>query len=567
MPSPPVLLRGTLAQSPLPELLVRFLDEQLAGTLVLQEPSGAKSAVLIVRGAPAKARLAHSPVYLADVLNDLGILSAELRARYLEETREAKQHLGQWLVRRGEVDDTSLYVALREQLRRQVLFLCDSPPATAFGLYQANYLDAWGASAEWRVKPLPLIWRALVDTARPDAVARAVRELGERRLRMRFEAPIVRYGMDKAEAGLVNVLRAKPQPVAELLHSGVAPEERVRRILYALYHTRQLDLGANLAEPVGLREPPESPQSVPPPRRVTSSQPGHVSPSSRRRMPSSAGLGSSPSQRSAAEKARSTSPAGGTPVPGTSVRPPCTPEQVQAFASELERREQLEKTDFYEVLEVDRRADVASIRASFFKLAKRWHPDRLAPELEHLRERVTHVFARMSEAHQVLSDPQQRAQYEQALSQGGAPEEQEQVLAVLRAATAFQRAEVLMKKRDEAGALKEARAAYDGDPSQAEYAALYAWLEARQRKEDFGELIRLMDSAVEREPENVRIRWYRGQLYKRAGKAAMAIREFRRVVELAPGHVEAQRELRVYEMRRRSESGAHQGLFSRWRKK
>ncbi|NLE86623.1 MAG: DnaJ domain-containing protein [Myxococcales bacterium] len=565
MPSPPVLLRGSLAQSPLPELLVRFLDEQLAGTLVLQEPSGAKSAVLIVRGAPAKARLAQSPVYLADVLNDLGILSAELRARYLEETREAKQHLGQWLVRRGEVDDTSLYVALREQLRRQVLFLCDLPPGTAFGLYQANYLDAWGASAEWRVKPLPLIWRALVDKARPDRVALALQELGDRRLRMRFEAPIMRYHMDKSEAALVNVLRAKPQPVAELLRSGVATEERVRCILYALHHTRQLDLGVPLREPVGLREPPESPQSVPPPRRLTPSQPGHVSPSSRRRLPSSANLSRSPSQRGVSDEVPSTTPPTGTPV--GSVRPPCTPEQVQAFEKELERREQLEKADFYEVLEVDRRADVASIRASFFKLAKNWHPDRLAPELEHLRERVTRVFARMSEAHQVLSDPQQRAQYEQALTQGDAPEEQEQVLAVLRAATAFQRAEVLMKKRDDVGALKEARAAYEGDPSQAEYAALYAWLEARQRKEDFAELIRLMDGAVEREPENVRIRWYRGQLLKRAGKEAMAMREFRRVVELSPGHVEAQRELRVYEMRRRSESGAHQGLFSRWRKK
>lgn len=545
MSSPPVLLRGTLAQRPLPELLVTLLDTSAAGTLVLQEPSGVKSAVLVVRGAPAKARLANNPIFLGNVLVDLGLLPESDLARRVEEAVRTKRHLGQMLVERGLLDDTSLFGALREQLHRQVLHLCDLPGETVFGLYQPNYLDAWGASAEWRVKPLPLIWRALVSKAPLERVTRTMASLGDRKLRMRFEAPVARYRLEKDEMAVVNVLRAKPQSAAELLNCGLGTDERVQRIVYALCGTRQLDLGAELAPPVGYAEPPETPRSMPPPSR--SSAPA---PQSGR---AAAGKGSGPGParpRSSAPVSRLSS------------------EELQAFREEVLARGQLEGATLYQVLGLEPGADSAAVRSAFFHLAKRWHPDRLAPELEDLREEVTRAFARMTEAYQVLSNDEQRARYDANLEEGG-NEEQEQVLAVLRAAAAFQRAEVLMKKRDELGALREARAAYEGDATQAEYKALYAWLASKERKPDaLDDLLSLLDEAVRDEPENVRIRWYRGQLFKRMGRGAQAIRDFRYIVSLAPGHLEAQREIRVYEMRRRSESETSaSGLFARWRKK
>lgn len=562
MSAPTVLLRGTLAQSPLPELLVRLLDEQLAGTLVFQEPTGAKSAVLVVRGAPGKARVARTTSYLGDVLVDLGILTGAERKRAGEEAQREGERLGQLLLRQGLIDDTSLYVALREQLRLQILALCDLPRETVFGLYQANYLHDWGASPEWRVKPLPLVWRTLAEKGPIDRVTQIVADLGERKLRMRFEAPVARYRMNKAESALVNVLRAKPQSVGELLNCGVGGDEQVRRIVYALCQTRQLDLGAHLAEPVGLREPPESPQSVPPPA-PPSQRASALPPSSRRSLPP----GSTPSTGDAAGAPR-TPPAA--PV-AAKARPGSTrsAEEIAQFRAEIEGREKLEKADYYEVLGLQRGVDPGTVRSVFFQLAKRWHPDRLPPELEDVRDRVTRAFARMTEAHQVLTDLAQRAEYDKGLAEGNDSEEQEQVLAVLRAASAFQRAEVLMKKRDEAAALKEAQAAYEGDPGQAEYAALYAWLASRQRKEGFDDLVALLDKAVTSEPDNVRIRWYRGQLSKRLGREVHAIRDFRHIVELVPSHVEAQRELRVYEMRRKAENAPQTspGLFGRWRKK
>lgn len=523
------MLRGTFAETPLPELLVTLLDGSVAGTLVVQETDGSKSAVLIIRGAPAKARLAHNPVFLGEVLVDLGIIDEATRRSTLEEALQTRRPHGQVLLARGRVDDTSLYVGLREQLHRQTLALCELPAETIFGIYPVNYLESWGPTSEWRVKPLPLVWRALCDKTPLPRVEQIVAQLAHRELRMRFEAPVGRYRLDKNELALVNVLRAKPQPVGPLLASGVGSEERVRRAVYALVVTRQLELGPNMQDPVGAHEPPESPQSVPPPAM----------------RPKSRG----PAPPGAAAQASAQSPQAPRAATGQARR---SSEEVQSFRKEVEERRAREAATYYELIGVERGADTSTIRGAFFQLAKRWHPDRLTDELSDLREIVTKTFAHMSEAHQVLTDEDQRRKYDELLDSGGV-DEQQQVMAVIRAAGAFQKAEVLVRKRDFAGALEEARAAYDGDPEQAEYGALYAHLLTRDQSGDVMEALGILDKAVESEPDNVRIRWYRGQLLKKIGNEPRAIRDFKHIVNLKPHHVEALREIRLYEMRKSSD--------------
>lgn len=65
------------------------------------------------------------------------------------------------------------------------------------------------------------------------------------------------------------------------------------------------------------------------------------------------------------------------------------------------------RRDFYEVLEVDRTADGEVIKKSFRKLALKYHPDR-NPGDQEAEER----FREVSEAYQILSDPEQRARYD-----------------------------------------------------------------------------------------------------------------------------------------------------------
>jgi tetratricopeptide (TPR) repeat protein len=204
----------------------------------------------------------------------------------------------------------------------------------------------------------------------------------------------------------------------------------------------------------------------------------------------------------------------------------------------------------YEVLGVPKDAPAAVIQTAFFGLAKKWHPDRLRADMADLRDQATRVFARISEASQVLSDAASRRAYDESLVAGEGADEAAQVQKVLRAANAFQKAEVLLKRGNLALAEREAIVAFEGDPSQADHVALYAWILAQKPDANLVELAAQLDKACKSEPNNLRARWYRGQLLKRLGRNRDALHDFRFIVERDPRHTDAHREVRLYAMRR-----------------
>ena len=65
------------------------------------------------------------------------------------------------------------------------------------------------------------------------------------------------------------------------------------------------------------------------------------------------------------------------------------------------------KRDYYEVLGVGREAGEGDIKASYRKLALRFHPDRNPDDPE-----AEEKFKEASEAYSVLSDAQKRAAYD-----------------------------------------------------------------------------------------------------------------------------------------------------------
>src|SRR5690606_38867042 len=156
--------------------------------------------------------------------------------------------------------------------------------------------------------------------------------------------------------------------------------------------------------------------------------------------------------------------------------------QLDEFRREIEALTENPPATYYDVLGVPLNADPNTVRAEFFRLAKRWHPDKLPDELQSYRSAVTQIFARMSEAHQVLTDAARRADYDRRLNE--APDsEQRKVTQILEAVSAFQRAEVLFKKKDYPRALEEAKRAFEGDSTQADHVALYAHLLSLQNSD------------------------------------------------------------------------------------
>src|SRR3954465_6404053 len=68
----------------------------------------------------------------------------------------------------------------------------------------------------------------------------------------------------------------------------------------------------------------------------------------------------------------------------------------------------MSKRDYYEVLGITKDADVAAIKSAYRKLAIKFHPDKNPGD-----KAAEEKFKELGEAYEVLSDPQQRAVYDQ----------------------------------------------------------------------------------------------------------------------------------------------------------
>ena len=519
---------GTLAATPISNLLVYALDRRLSGTLVLEDPVQQKRAISFRRGVPLKVKLAELVAPLSELLVSAGVVDQSTAEATYEESRAQGVLHGRVLVAQGLVDESALVDLLAEQVGKKIEWVCGLPRDTVYGYYDGqDFLEGYGGKDEVPVDPLSLVWRAVRLLAEPAVVDATLARLGGREARLHPRSRVNRFGFTPRERGVVDVLRAKPQPVPNLVQTGLLPERELKRVLYTLVITRHLDLGSG-ALPIGV----ETTSSIMPPGSLRS-EPPHRAP-----MPSTAGVAS---------------PA---PAPVKPVPPQRSSPQVEAQRQEIRQRaEQVGGQNYYEILGVARDAPTTAIQAAFFQLAKLWHPDRLGPELSDVKEQAMRVFARMSEAHQILTNDEQRKEYERLMREGGAaPDEQEMVQRVLRAATAFQKAEVLARRGNLAEAEKHAQTAVENDPEQAEYMALYADLLSqkpeRTQTGNYEDVLKMVNDARRMQPDNLKVRLYRARVLKRSGDTEAAHREFRGIVEQDAHNVEAAREVRLHEMRR-----------------
>jgi curved DNA-binding protein CbpA len=540
--------QGTLVETPLSHLLVYALDHRLEGTLVIEEPGQRRHAVYFSAGAPTIVHSADPVIRLGDLLVRQGALAASAVEPAVVRARAARKLLGASLIESGAITEEALMSALVEQMAQTLLYLHARPGESAFGYYDGiNYLERLEPIAI-KANPFPLIWRLFRDAADERRVVEVVNRLGEGSLRLHVAAPIAKFGFEPRVQAVVDVLRAKPQPWVELNGRSLVSESTLRRLLYMLCMLRHLDLpgtappvGAHTTPPPGSLplQPAASRSSSPAPGRTSTTTPAHAVPAHAAPPPKAA-------------QPPATAPT--SPSPGARPRLMSSPE-ADALRAEIKRRAEDTSASYYEILGVPQDATPATIQAAFFQLAKTLHPDRLSPELADVRDLASRVFARLSEAHQVLGDPRRRQEYDSRMQNAENGEDQEQVQRVLRAATAYQKALVLLKRQSLEAAEQEAKLAAETDPEQADYIGLLAWIQSMKPNADLPLLVVKLDKAVDMEENNLRVRWYRGQLLKRLGKEGRAQHDFRFILERDPKHVDAQREVRLFEMRRASGKG------------
>jgi curved DNA-binding protein CbpA len=544
MSQPAPTASGTLAATPLGHLLIYALDRRLTGTIVFEEPDHKKHAVYFTMGAPAAARSATVIAPLGELAVARGIISRSRLEPALQAAREAGKRLGEVLLDWVVVDDAALDALLREQVARRVKELRLLPPATAYGFYEGvNFLERAGGPKQ-ACAPLSSILRVMRLASDPGRSAETLARLAGTVLRFHVDAPLARFDFEPGEQAVVDVLRAKPQSLTELTNRGLLEPLALERLLYTLVLLKHFDTGSG-SQPIGVERRSVTP-AAPVPAPV--SPPTAASPSPARHAAAAAVAAPAPAPTPAAPTAPAgaLAPAAPAPVAATALAGDAS------FRLEAEQRAAADKQSFYEVLGVASNALTPAIAAAYFQLAKRWHPDRLAPEHADLRDLAMRIFARIGEAHRVLSDAERRREYDATLQDGGeeSAEDQEQVQRLLRASNNFQKAQVFLKRSNVPAAAEAARLALEDAPDEADHIALVAWLGATKPDADVPGALKEIDRAAKLEPMNLRVRWFRGQLLKRLGKERQALEDFRMIVEKDPRHVDAQREIRLYELSR-----------------
>ena len=78
--------------------------------------------------------------------------------------------------------------------------------------------------------------------------------------------------------------------------------------------------------------------------------------------------------------------------------------------SAVKTKKQEGPKDYYKVLGVNRNVDDKKLKSAYRKLALKWHPDK---HKEESKEEATKKFTEISQAYEVLSDPEKRRIYDQ----------------------------------------------------------------------------------------------------------------------------------------------------------
>jgi hypothetical protein len=208
----------------------------------------------------------------------------------------------------------------------------------------------------------------------------------------------------------------------------------------------------------------------------------------------------------------------------------------------LETQKAWEGRDAFSILGVERGADAKEIKRAYFVLVRQFHPDKLPPEVSESTRRVAaHVFAQLGEAYRCLSDEEGR---KALLSELGG-DKQVEAEALFAAEDLFRKASRMVSSRRFAEALPLLEEALRLNPKAAECWAFLGY--AKRFIPEYGEkaALRDLEKAKQQNPALPDTCYFLGRLAKLRKEAPLAKKFFEECLSLAPGHLQAQQELRL----------------------
>jgi tetratricopeptide (TPR) repeat protein len=501
---------GTLEERPIPRLLHQLMRKQVTGWLVVRDEAGDESRVFLRDGAPVHVMRPNDADRLDQVVAAAGLVSQEV-LRELSTALPPGKRLGEVLVERGLVAEATLADLLKLQMRRKLHRLFTGRRGSYAIYVGAHGFGAGGEFQEMRVDPRRLVFEGIRAAYDEDRLRAELAPLQGRRFRVLRSVPaslLEAMGFPQADA-TVAALDGPARRLADLPPPGVAAKESLAVVL-ALLYTDLLEAEAPPAAATG-------PAAVVP--ALTSS-------------------GSMPAVTAAAAAK---------PAPGDA-----------ALATRIdELLARIDTISHFELLGVSEAASAEEVSAAFLRRMRELHPDRLAGRgLRELAAKAARLVARINEANVVLLDPKQRAAYLASRAPGAMSPvaAADLIRAVMGAEEHFRKGEAFLRKGDYAQALEAFTAAAQDNPQEPTFAAYAAWARFQAPGANKDRLVRetivLLGNVLGARPKLAIARHWQGLLYKHNGDLAAAEAAFRAAVAEDKTLLDAERELRVLEMRR-----------------
>ena len=528
-------LHGQLWEGVLPGILRQLFVGRRTGLLMLSRETERRSVRFHV-GNIANAETNVKEDRLGELLVRRGVITESILARLSVTMLKERKRLGEVLVETGLLAAASL--------REVVALHVDAVLSRALAWTEGEYAfrEEIGRPLDADEMTLPfstgdLILRASRSVKDPDVVRYRLGDID--RLAALSRDPLLRFqrlSLNAVDACVLTRVDGRTS-VREIMRSALLPVDEVQSSLFSLFNTGVIEHVSGATgrwARVELPAPPAA-EPAPPAAVVLTRGPDSEAEDAARPLP----LPDLPDD---------TGPMPALPPRGEPAVPPPAAAAREAEDRALRReisqmRAALGVSTYFELLGIGGDAGDVEVRDAYFRVAKRFHPDRHHdPGLGDLRGALEAIFAYLGEAYEVLRSPRLRARYEREHPQAGVapaavvPDERESPeQAIARAAEgmarerywealpllarAVPRADGAVKRR---GRVLLARI-YARDPD---------WID--QARE-------LLELVRQEDPEDAEVHFYLGLIHEHAGDAANALAAFRRVLELEPDSADARR--------------------------
>jgi curved DNA-binding protein CbpA len=221
--------------------------------------------------------------------------------------------------------------------------------------------------------------------------------------------------------------------------------------------------------------------------------------------------------------------------------------EKEKLAEVFEFHNNLESFNYYQILDVTDGDPQEDIKKSYFRLARKFHPDFFSRELpSESTQKIDEVFDQITKAYQTLSDKKRKSEYDKKIS---APPEDDRKNLTKEAEKWFRQGKTLFDQGRYEEALIFLEQSVRLSQDKATYFMLLAMTQTKlhiYRKEAEKNFIR----ATRLEPWNAEAFVGLGVLYKKEGLKIKAKKQFERALQIDPDHKIALKELRGEEKTR-----------------